>query len=296
MRIVSLVPHATELLFALELGDEVVGVTHECDFPWEATELPKVTRDRIPGGLSAREIDEAVKTQTLGGESIYELDEEELARLEPDLIVTQQLCAVCAVSHDDVVALAARLPSKPQVVPLDPHTIGEALGDIRTIAQLTDRKDEGVDLVEDLAARIDRVRLASRGLDKPKVLAVEWLDPLFIGGHWVPQMIDYAGGQDVLGMPGEKSEQLPWEVAVATAPDVVIVMPCGRSARDAMDEALEHYAQLSALGAKRVIAVDASAYFSRPGPRLVDGLELLSAVLHPTSGIEAPEGSWLEVR
>ncbi len=296
MRIVSLVPHATELLFALELDGEVVGVTHECDFPWEATELPKVTRDRVPAGLSAREIDEAVKAYAHGGESIYELDEAALAALEPDLIVTQALCSVCAVSHDDVVAIAERLPSKPEVLALDPHTLGEALGDVRTIAGRTDRKEEGVDLIEDLAARIDRVRLASRGLDRPKVLAVEWLDPLFVGGHWVPQMIEYAGGEDVLGMPGEPSEQLPWEVAIAAKPDVVIVMPCGRSAQQAMDEALEHYEQIAALGASRIIAVDASAYFSRPGPRLVEGLELLSAVLHPTTGIEAPQGSWLEVR
>ncbi|MEN0014815.1 MAG: ABC transporter substrate-binding protein [Solirubrobacteraceae bacterium] len=292
----SLVPHATELLFALDLEDEVVGVTHECDFPWQATELPKVTRDRLPQGLKAREIDEAVKDQLAGGESIYELDEFALRELEPDLIVTQELCTVCAVAHQDVVALAQTFDRPPEVVCLDPHTLGEALGDIRTIAGRTDRKEEGVDLVEELAARIDRVRLASRGLDPVKVLAVEWLDPLFIGGHWVPQMIDYAGGQDVLGLPGEHSEQLPWEVAVAAKPDVVIVMPCGRNAQEAMDEALEHYEQIAALGASRIIAVNASAYFSRPGPRLVDGLELLSAVLHPTSGIEAPEGSYLEVR
>ena len=296
MRIVSLVPHATELLFALQLEGEVVGVTHECDFPWDATELPKVTRDRLPGGLSSAEIDAAVREHTGAGESIYELDVEAIRALEPDLIVTQALCAVCAVSHDDVVELAKTLPGSPEVVALDPHTIGEALGDVRTIAGRTDRKEEGVDLIEDLAARIDRVRLASRGLDKPKVLAVEWLDPLFVGGHWVPQMIDYAGGEDVLGMPGEPSEQVPWDVAAAAKPDVVIVMPCGRTAPEAMDEALEHYEQIAALGASRVIAVNASAYFSRPGPRLVDGLELLSAILHPTSGIEAPEGSFLEVR
>jgi iron complex transport system substrate-binding protein len=296
VRIVSLVPHATELLFALELEGEVVGVTHECDFPWEATELPKVTRDRIPAGLSAREIDEAVKSRTVGGESIYELDQDAIRDLRPDLIVTQSLCTVCAVSHDDVVAFAQTLENPPEVIALDPHTIGEALGDVRTIAGRTDRKDEGVDLIEDLAARIDRVRLASRGLDQPKVLAVEWLDPLFIGGHWVPQMIDYAGGEDVLGLPGEPSEQLPWEIAIAAKPDIVLIMPCGRTATEAMDEALEHYDQLSKLGAKRIIAVEANAYFSRPGPRLVDGLELLSALLHPTSGIEAPEGSYLEVR
>ncbi len=296
MRIVSLVPHATELLFALDLEDAVVGVTHECDHPWQATELPKVTRDRLPGGLDSSEIDEAVREHTAGGESIYELDVDALRALEPDLIVTQSLCTVCAVSVEDVEAIAKTFEHPPEVVALDPHTLGEALGDIRTIAGQTDRKEEGVDLLEQLAARIDRVRLASRGIDRPKVLAVEWLDPLFIGGHWVPQMIDYAGGEDVLGLPGEPSETMPWEVAMAAQPDVVLVMPCGRSAEEARDEALEHWEQLSALGTERIYAVNASAYFSRPGPRLVDGLELLSALLHPTSGIEAPEGSYLEVR
>lgn len=296
VRIVSLVPHATELLFALELEDEVVGVTHECDYPWQATELPKVTRDRLPQGLSAREIDDAVRERTLAGESIYELDEDRLRDLEPTLIVTQALCSVCAVSHDDVEKLAQTMDPVPEVIALDPHTLGEALGDIRTIAGRTDRKEEGVDLVEELAGRIDRVRLASRGMDRPKVLAVEWLDPLYVGGHWVPQLIDYAGGEDVLGLPGEPSEIFEWEVAKAAAPDVVLVMPCGRTALEAREEALEHWDKLEALGAQRIIAVEANAYFSRPGPRLVDGLELVSALLHPTSGIEAPEGSWYEVR
>lgn len=296
MRIVSLVPHATELLFALDLEDAIVGVTHECDFPWQAVDLPKVTRDRLPSGMTAIEIDEAVREQTLGGDSIYELDVKALRELAPDLIVTQSLCTVCAVSVEDVEAIAQTFDRPPQVVPLDPRTLGEALGDIRTIAQLTDRKDEGVDLVEELAARIDRVRLASRGLDKPKVLAVEWLDPLFIGGHWVPQMIDYAGGEDILGLPGEHSETLPWEVATAASPDVVLIMPCGRGVDAAREEALEHWDKISALGADKVYAVNASAYFSRPGPRLVDGLELLSALLHPTSGIEAPAESFVEVR
>lgn len=296
MRIVSLVPHATELLFALDLEDDIVGVTHECDFPWQAIDLPKVTRDRLPEHQRAFEIDEAVREQTLAGESIYELDVDMLRELEPDLIVTQSLCTVCAVAVEDVEAIAQTFDHPPQVVALDPHTIGEALGDIRTIGQLTDRKDEGVDLLADLAARIDRVRLASRGMDKPKVLAIEWLDPLFVGGHWVPQMIDYAGGDDAIGLPGEPSEVYPWEVAAATKPDVVIVMPCGRDREEANEEALEHWDKISALGAERVYAVNASAYFSRPGPRLVDGLELLSSLLHPTSGIEAPQDSWVEVR
>lgn len=296
MRIVSLVPHATELCFALGLEEEVVGVTHECDYPWAARELPKVTRDRLPPGLAAIEIDEAVREHTLQGQSIYELDEQAVRDLEPDLIITQEVCTVCAVGHDDVVALAQTIDPAPEVVTLDPATIGEALGDLRTIAAHTDRKDDAVELLEELAGRIDRVRLASRGGERPRVLAVEWLDPLFIGGHWVPQMIDLAGGEDMLGHPGEPSETLDWKLAAASEPEVVIVMPCGRHLDEAYEEALEHHERLASLGARRIIAVDASSYFSRPGPRLVDGLELLSALLHPTIGIEAPEGSWREVR
>jgi iron complex transport system substrate-binding protein len=296
MRIVSLVPHATEWLFALGLEDEIVGVTHECDYPWAAGELPNVTRDRLPEGLSAYEIDAAVKEVTTGGDSIYELDTGRLEELAPDLIVTQQLCKVCAVSHDDVVSIASALPSKPEVVALDPHTIGEALGDLRTLAQHTDRKDEAVDLLDELAARIDRVRLASRGAERPKVLAVEWLNPLFIGGHWVPQQIEYAGGEDLLGLPGEHSIELPWEVAEAAGAELVIVMPCGYDLEGAYAQALEHGEQLAKLGAARIVAVDGSAYFSRPGPRLVEGLELLSFLMHPTSGIQPPADSWREVR
>ncbi|MEH3055128.1 MAG: ABC transporter substrate-binding protein [Patulibacter minatonensis] len=296
MRIVSLVPHATELLFALELEEEVVGVTHACDYPWAATELPKVTRSRVAVDGSAGEIDDAVREATVGGAALYELDEDRIRDLEPDLIITQELCTVCAVASDEVIRFAQTMERPPEVLTLDPHTLGEALGDIRTVAGRTDRKDEGVDLVDELAGRIDRVRLASRGMDKPKVLAIEWLEPLYVGGHWVPQLIDYAGGLDLLGMPGEKSEVVDWEIAAASEPDVVLVMPCGRTAAEAHDEALEHWSRIERLGATRVVAVDANAYFSRPGPRLVDGLELLSALLHPTSGIEAPEGSWIEVR
>ena len=291
MRIVSLVPHATELLFALGLGDDVVGVTHECDFPPAARGLPQVTRNRLADGLGTREIDEAVRGSLQQHASIYELDEALVVELAPTLIVTQELCAVCAVTADEVRAVAALMPAPADVVVLDPHTIGEVLGDIRTLAGHTDRKDEGVELLRSLADRIDRVKVAVRGGERPKVLAIEWLDPLMSAGHWVPQLIDLAGGEDVLGLAGERSEVVPWELAQATAPEVVVVMPCGRDADDAAEEAGEFIEQLTALGAREVVAVDASAYFSRPGPRLVHGLELLASILHPTAGIEPPEDS-----
>jgi iron complex transport system substrate-binding protein len=294
MRIVSLVPSATEMLFALGLGDEVTAVTHECDHPPQVLELPKVTRDVIGPGLGPAEIDRAVRELTEQGRAIYELDEAALRDLQPDLIVTQALCAVCAVSYEDVKAVAERLDSAPKVISLDPHTLGEMLGDVRTLADATDSKDAGVDLVQDAASRIDRVRLAVRAERPVPVAALEWLDPVFVAGHWTPQLIEYAGGIDVLGLTGEHSETRSWEAVRAAAPEVVVVMPCGYDAERALEEAYDFQDELAGLGARRVVAVDAAAYFSRPGPRLVDGLELLARILHPDR-VPEPRGAALEL-
>ena len=294
MRIVSLVPHATELLFALGLGDQVVAVTHECDYPEAATALPHITRDRLPGGLSAAEIDAAVREHTERGEAIYELDAERLRELEPDLIVTQALCPVCAVSVDDVRAVAGTIPSQPRVVALDPHTLGESFGDVRTIAQLTRSREAALDLIARQRARIDAVRVAVRKAERVPVAAIEWLDPVFVAGHWTPQLVDMAGGIDVLGFPGEPSEQSTWETVAAAAPRVVVAMPCGYDAERSRAEASTYADALRTVGAERVVAVDASAYFSRPGPRLVDGLELMAHILHPDL-IPEPAGAVLEV-
>ncbi len=288
MRIVSLVPSATEMLFALGLGDDVVAVTHECDYPEAAQGLPRITRDVLPSGLTPAQIDAAVRERTLGGGSIYQLDDALLRELEPDLIVTQSLCAVCAVSADDVRAIAQEIASHPQVISLDPHTVGEVLGDARTLAQATGAKDAAVALIRDASARVDRIRLAVRGARRPRVAALEWLDPPFAAGHWTAQMIEYAGGEDVLGFPGEHSEQRSWEEVVAAQPDIVIVMPCGYDAEIAHREAEMHRDELAAIGAGEVVAVDAAAYFSRPGPRIVDGLELLAHIIHPELVPEAP--------
>src|SRR5215218_5222337 len=290
MRIVSLVPSATEMLFALGLGRDVTAVTHECDHPEPARELPKVTRDVIGPGLPPGEIDRAVRELTEQGQAIYELDENALRRAQPDLIVTQALCAVCAVSYDDVKAVAERLDPVPEIISLDPHTLGEVLGDVRTLAQATDTKDAGVELIEDAASRIDRVRLAVRAAQPVSVAALEWLDPIYVAGHWTPQMIEYAGGFDVLGMPGEHSERRTWDEVKAAHPEVVVVMPCGYDAERAAEEAYDFGDELEELGARRVVAVDAAAYFSRPGPRLIDGLELLAHVLHPDRLPEPPPG------
>jgi iron complex transport system substrate-binding protein len=285
---VSLVPHATELLFALDLGSQVIAVTHECDYPPAALELPKITRDALAPGLSSAEIDAAVRERTQAGESIYDLDTELLRELEPDLIVTQALCPVCAVSYDDVAAIAQSLPSQPQVIALDPHTLGEVLGDVRTVAEATGARDAAVDLIARAAGRIDRVRLAVRDAPRVRVVALEWFDPVFVAGHWTPQLIELAGGEDMLGFAGEHSQQCDWSDVAAAQAQVAIAMPCGYDAPRARAEAAAHIPELRATGVERVVAVDAAAYFSRPGPRLIDGLEVLAHILHPELVPEGP--------
>jgi iron complex transport system substrate-binding protein len=289
MRIASLVPSSTEMLFALALGDDVVAVTHECDHPAEATTLPRLTRSVIPDGLTPGEIDAAVRDVTAQARALYELDEETLARLDVDLIVTQALCAVCAVSYDDVRAVAGRLPTEPAVLSLDPETLSDVLDDAVRLADAAGERERGVRLRAALEARVQRVGEAVAGRPRPRVAALEWLDPPYIGGHWVPEMIELAGGLDPLGEPGRKSRVASWAQIGAAAPDVVVVMPCGLYADEALEQALEHRDEIESLGADRVIAVDAAASFSRPGPRLVDGAELLAHLLHP-DGAPSPEG------
>jgi iron complex transport system substrate-binding protein len=280
VRIASLVPSATEMLFALGLGDRVVAVTHECDYPPGAEQLPHLTRSVIPEHLDAREIDAAVRERTSRGEALYELDAEMLEELDVDLIVTQAVCEVCAVSFDDVRAVAERLPTKPEVISLDPSTLGEVLADVPRLAEAAGVPEAGERLAEELGERLEAVEQAVEGARRPRVAALEWLDPVFIGGHWVPQMIELAGGEDVLGLPGEKSRTAEWSEVEAVAPEVVVSMPCGYYAEQAAAETMRWRRHLDLLGA-RVIAVDAAAYFSRPGPRLVEGVELLGHLLHP---------------
>jgi iron complex transport system substrate-binding protein len=280
MRIASLVPSATEMLFALGLGDRVVAVTHECDYPPGAEQLPHLTRSVIPEGLDAAGIDAAVRERTSRGESLYELDEEVLTQLDVDLIVTQAVCEVCAVSFDDVRAVAERLPTTPEVISLDPSTLGEVLADVPRLAQAAGVPEAGDQLTAELGERLEAVERAVDGATRPRVAALEWMDPLFIGGHWVPQMIELAGGEDVLGLPGEKSRTAEWGELEAVVPEIVVSMPCGYYAEQAAAETIRWRRHLAQLGA-RVYAVDAAAYFSRPGPRLVDGVELLGHLLHP---------------
>ena len=263
MRIASLVPSATEALFALGLGDDVVAVTHECDFPPEATARPRLTRSVLEPGIGAAQIDSRVRELVGAGRALYELDEPTVAELEPDLIVTQAVCEVCAVSYDDVRAIAGRLPSRPRVLSLDPSRLSAVVADLQTLAEAAAAPGAGRALVAELEARLHRVELEVDGRDRWRVAALEWLDPPYAAGHWVPDMIALAGGLEV--------------------------MPCGLDAEAAAAEADRHRGELEATGAGRVVAVDAAASFSRPGPRLVDGVELLGHVLHP-GAVAAPVG------
>jgi iron complex transport system substrate-binding protein len=268
------------MLFALGVGDRVAAVTHECDYPPGAEQLPHLTRSVIPDGLDAAGVDAAVRERVGRGEALYELDEDTLEELGVDLIVTQAVCEVCAVSFDDVRAVAQRLPTQPQVVSLDPSTLGEVLADVPRLAAAAGVDEAGEELAAESAERIAAVERAVERAPRPRVAALEWLDPLFIGGHWVPQMVELAGGEDVLGLPGEKSRRAEWAELEAAAPEVIVSMPCGYYAEQAAAETMKVRERLEPLGA-RVFAVDAAAYFSRPGPRLVDGIELLAHLLHP---------------
>jgi iron complex transport system substrate-binding protein len=282
------------MLFALGLGEDVVAVTHECDYPEGVEQLPHLTRSVIAEGLPAAEIDAAVRERTSRGEALYELDEDTLAGLDVDLIVTQAVCEVCAVSYDDVRAVAEQLPTQPRVISLDPSTLGEVLADIPRLAEAAGVPEAGEALAEEAAEQIEEVELAIAGDPRPRVAALEWLDPVFVGGHWVPQMIELAGGEDVLGMPGEKSHTVEWAEVEAAAAEIVITMPCGLYVEQAAAETMRHRERLAALGA-RVVAVDAAAYFSRPGPRLVDGIELLGHILHPDVFEAPPERRSIEL-
>jgi iron complex transport system substrate-binding protein len=283
MRIASLVPSATEMLFALGLGERVVAVTHECDYPPEAAGLPHLTRSVLAPELAAEEIDAAVKAVVGEGRALYSLDEELLASLRPDLIVTQSLCEVCAVSYEDVVAVAARLPSRPRVLQQDPSALGDMLADVIALGEAAGAERQAHELRGELEGRLAAVRAVVPERGRPRVVALEWLDPPYVGGHWVPEMISAAGGEDVAGPPGLRSPEVGWGELAGLKPDVVVVMPCGLHAEEAGREASRHWPDLERLGAGRVFAVDAAATFSRPGPRLVDGVELLGHLLHPES-------------
>jgi iron complex transport system substrate-binding protein len=294
VRIASLIPSATETLFALGLEDDIVAVTHECDYPPAANDLPHLTRSIIEAGLPAAQIDREVRERTQRGDAIYALDANALLAAEPDLIVTQALCPVCAVSVDDVRAIARELDPGPEILSLDPATFGEVLADIRTLGVVAKVEEDAEELLEELADRIDAVQKAVAGAEPVPVVALEWLDPVFLGGHWVPQMVELAGGIDVLGLTGERSRVSDWDEVRAAQPRVAVAMPCGFDLAGSAAQVQQHPQVFDI--ADRVVAVDASGHFSRPGPRLVDGVEALAAILHPDRVDPAiATGRWAEL-
>jgi iron complex transport system substrate-binding protein len=283
MRICSFLPSATEILFALGLGDSVMGVTFECDHPPEARGKPVVVCSNLAQGLSEREIDRQVKMISGAGQSLYRLDVAKLREIGPDLIVTQDLCHVCAASPADLGAVLAQLPAVPEVIALSPRALADVWGDILRVGQATGREREASRIVRGIEDRIHAIQEARREGDPPRVLCLEWLDPPFVAGHWVPEMVALAGGIDVLGRAGEPGYEVDWPAAIASAPEVVLVMPCGYHKPEVEEELRKilfpaRWQSMPAVGNGRVFAVDASAYFSRPGPRLVEGIAVMADV------------------
>src|SRR5215207_4070516 len=278
MRVISLVPNGTEILFAVGAGNLVVGVSHECDYPAEARTRPILTGSALTPGMTSAEVDKAVSAQVGSGESLYTLDEQRIAELAPDLVVTQQLCPVCAVSTEQVDGAIQPLPRCPEVLSLDPKTLADVMADIRRVGEVTGRSAEAEALVRDLERRLDAVRAWVQGRPRPRVAALEWLDPPFAGGHWVPELIAIAGGIDVFAQPGDHSARLNWDQIREADPDVLVVMPCGYDEAGAAAQLalLGDRSDLRAFREGRVFPVDANGCFSRPGPRLVDGIERLA--------------------
>lgn len=284
-RIVSLLPSSTEIVYALGLGERLVGVTHECDFPPAARELPRLTASALAHASSSAEIDRHVRKSLHEGSSLYALDSELLERLAPDLIITQELCAVCAVSYDIVARAAKRLRGDPRIVSLEPSSLEDVYANIATVAEIAGASSAAGSLVASLRARTERLAGAVAGLARPRTLVLEWTDPPMSGGHWTPGLVELAGGEPVLAHPGANSQVLAWEAIAAADPDVVIVAPCGFDLSATLAaigelEALPAWRTLRAVRDGRAYALDGNAYVNRPGPRLVDTAELFARALH----------------
>ena len=287
MRIVSLLPSATEIVCALGLRDQLVGVTHECDYPADVAALPKVTTTLIPKDASSGEIDQMVRERLKDTRALYSLDMDVLARLNPDVIVTQALCNVCAVAEEEVCAAAEVLPGKPTVINLEPQTLREVIATVRSVGRSLGVEATGDRVADGLERRVSLVGGRSRCLRRPpRVGLLEWLDPPFSSGHWNPELVRLAVGIEVLGREGQPSRTLTWESVVEAAPEIVVVSCCGfdveRTMRD-IDLLREdlRWQQIPAVRSGHTYVIDGSQYFSRPGPRLVDSLEILAHVLHP---------------
>ncbi|MBB3207625.1 iron complex transport system substrate-binding protein [Rhodopirellula rubra] len=287
MRIVSLLPSATEVICGIGLRDQLVGVTHECDYPTDVADLPKVTKTLIPTDASSREIDDLVRERLKTKAALYSLDIEVLERLQPDLIVTQALCDVCAVAEDEVRDAACSLPSSPRVINLEPTCLDDVMQCIRLVGEASGCEAEGAAYVDSLQQRIAAVARRSESIQsRPSVMMLEWIDPPFNAGHWSPELVAIAGGREAIGVAGQRSVTTPWQTIVDADPEVIVIACCGFSVARTLEDIpiLRSYPgwdSLACVQADRVSIVDGSAYFSRPGPRLVDSLEILAHTLHP---------------
>jgi len=286
MRIASLLPSATEIVCALGLEDELVAVTHECDFPEGVKRKPVVTSSSLGPGQTSADIDRHIRRLVHQGSSIYSLDADRLEALHPNLVVTQELCTVCAVSYPIVETAARRLSGRRQLVSLEPESLSDVVDHIRLIGRLADRQGQAETVIRGLEDRVAAVTRALQGREPRRVLCLEWIDPPFSSGHWNPELVRLAGGQDLLGNPGQPARVITWEEILAVAPEVIVVMACGFS----LDRSLQEmplltrrpgWADLPAVRTGDVFVVDGSAYFSRPGPRLVDSVEIMAGLLHP---------------
>jgi iron complex transport system substrate-binding protein len=277
-RIVSFLPAGTEMVHALGAGKELVGRSHECDYPASVASLPIVSRPALDlGGASPEEIDLAVAQQMDSGETLYTIDEVLLRDLRPDVILTQNLCRVCAPSGDELTRAVRKFSVQPQVLFLTPRNIAEIEDNVLDVGRAIGRVDEADALVRSNQERLARVRTALKSASRRRVVFLEWTDPLFCGGHWVPEMISLAGGEDPLGRPGEDSVRMDWDDVVSALPEMIIVSPCGYRLEQSVDLAR----QMRRVPGAEVYAVDANAYFARPGPRVVEGVELLAHLFHP---------------
>jgi iron complex transport system substrate-binding protein len=286
-RICSLLPSATEIVCALGAQDQLVGVTHECDFPPSVAALPKLTRSQIPANFSSAQIDAAVSTSLASSGSLYELDLRALEESRPDLVITQRLCDVCAVPYDRVQEAAENLGSPPRVLNLEPSSVSQILDSIRLVGDAIGRRSAADSLVSCLRRRIDAVLAKTQSLaNRPRVFCMEWVDPPFCGGHWMKELVDLAGGRDDLAAAGRPSRRIDWRCALEFAPEIVVLICCGFELSRCAGEAeilsrFEGVHELPAAKSGRIFATDGSAYFSRPGPRIVESLEILAHLVHP---------------
>jgi iron complex transport system substrate-binding protein len=304
MRICTLLPSATEICYALGLGDSVLGVTHECDFPPEARQKQVVVTSRLPHTTDSAEIDRLVTEFTSRGESVYRVDAEALREIDPDLIITQDLCHVCAASPDDLAAALSILPRMPKVLSLNPHTLSDVWDNVISVGSATKTEKAAESLVEYLKDRVISVQRAVQpiieGRIRPRIACLEWLNPVFNAGHWVPEMVALAGGEDVLAHAGQPSVRMEWQQVIAAQPDVILISPCGYDLARATKEFSQlqlpsGWNDLPAVKHGRVYVTDANSYLSRPGPRLAEGVAILAKALHPDLDFRIPDGSLMAV-